>query len=244
MEALIEAGRVTVNGRTAQLGISVTGEDVIHVDGQPLKSRNLFRQSTRVLCYYKPPGVICSRRDVAGRPRVFDQIPELKEGRWLNIGRLDVNSSGLLLFTNNGELAHRLLHPSHLIEREYAVRVLGAVDAAMLKRLKAGVMLDDGSARFVGVKAGGGRGANRWYTIRLTEGRHREVRRLWASQGITVSRLIRVRFGPILLPKARRRGEVWELDWHEVRRLCESAGMHWSEEDEMQKGGNGARLSR
>ena len=225
MEALIEAGRVSVNGLTAQLGTCVDQGDTIQLDGEALKTRDLFRQSTRVLCYYKPPGVICSRRDVMGRPTVFDEIPQLKDGRWISIGRLDINSSGLLMFTNNGELAHRLLHPSNAIEREYAVRVLGEVHARHIERLQKGVLLDDGMARFSRVKTGGGRGANRWYYVTLAEGRKREIRRLWESQGFTVSRLIRVRFGPVALPKSRRFGEVWELDKRKVRVLRETVGL-------------------
>ncbi|MFP5344621.1 MAG: pseudouridine synthase, partial [Gammaproteobacteria bacterium] len=156
---------------------------------------------------------------------VFDKLPPLRKGRWIMVGRLDINSSGLLLFTTDGELANRLMHPSHELEREYAVRVLGAVDKAMLRRLQQGVTLDDGPAHFDSIVDAGGEGANRWYHVTLREGRKREVRRLWESQGVKVSRLTRVRFGPITLPRGLHRGQHKELDEEQLALLLQSVGL-------------------
>ena len=174
----------------------------------------------RVLIYLKPVGEVSTRKDPEGRPTVFDIMPSIQEGRWVNVGRLDINTSGLLLFTNDGELANRLMHPSSMIEREYAVRVLSNVDAKMTERLVNGVELEDGKARFEDIVDVGGEGKNRWFHVVVVEGRHRLVRRLWESQeGVKVSRLIRVRFGPIVLPKSLPRGSFRDLEPSEIQAL-------------------------
>lgn len=220
IEAWIEAGRVQVNDHVARLGERVGAADQLRLDGRLIPTRRLAAApACRVIAYYKPAGVICSRRDEAGRPTVYERLPPLRAGRWVGIGRLDLNTSGLLLFSNDGGLANRLMHPSGGIEREYAVRVLGEVDGAMLERLRAGVELADGRARFERITARGGSGSNRWFQVVLREGRKHEVRRLWESQGLTVSRLIRVRFGSVELPRERRQGDWWELGAEEVERL-------------------------
>ncbi len=191
IEDWIRQGRITVNGVVAQLGNQVNGAEKIQIDGRPIQVRP-FGQRRRVLAYYKPVGEVTSRHDPEGRPTIFEHLPLLRDSRWVAVGRLDLNTQGLLLLTNDGELANRLMHPSSQIEREYAVRVLGEVPLEMLKRLREGVALEDGVARFDEIREAGGEGANHWYHVILREGRHREVRRLWESQGVTVSRLTRV----------------------------------------------------
>lgn len=197
IEAMIAAGRITVNGEVAHLGQRIEGNETIKVDGKPVGKQELSQ--TQILVYHKPEGKVCTRSDESGRPTVFEDLPPCSEGRWVMVGRLDLNTTGLLLFTNDGELAHQLMHPSQGLEREYAVRVFGQVDDAMLERLKKGVQLDDGYSRFESIQEAGGEGANRWYRVILKRGRNREVKRLWESQGITVSRLIRIRYGTIHL---------------------------------------------
>ena len=177
-----------------------------------------------MLIYNKPEGEVCTRADPQGRNTVFDALPRIREGRWINIGRLDINTSGLLLFTNNGELANRLMHPATNIEREYAVRVLGQITPDMTKRLTHGVPLDDGTARFEDIVDAGGDGANHWFYVVVMSGRNRMVRRLWESQGCKVNRLIRVRFGPIFLPKKLRRGEWVELNKPDLELLLRDHG--------------------
>ncbi len=172
-----------------------------------------------MLAYHKPVGEVCTRSDPEGRPTVFNNIPRLKQGRWLSVGRLDINTSGLLLLTNDGDLANRLMHPSSEIEREYAVRVLGKVDREMVDRLKAGVQLEDGMAAFDDIIDAGGEGANHWYHVVLREGRNREVRRLWESQGLAVSRLTRIRYGNIMLSRRIKKGKWQELSLAEVNSL-------------------------
>jgi len=180
-----------------------------------------IRPPQQVLCYHKPVGEVCTRQDPEGRTTVFKRLPPPEQGRWISIGRLDLNTAGLLLLTTDGDLAHRLMHPSYTIEREYAVRILGAVNDEMLKRLRDGVLLDDGKASFKRIVEAGGRGANHWYHVMLSEGRKHEVRRLWESQGVVVSRLIRIRFGPILLPPGLRRGHFVELDVKDQQALSQ-----------------------
>jgi 23S rRNA pseudouridine2605 synthase len=224
IEDWIRAGRITVNGEVARLGAQVSGTEAIRVDGKPVSLRTRAFER-RVLAYYKPVGEVTSRHDPEGKPTVFQQLPALKEGRWIAVGRLDVNTQGLLLLTNDGELANRLMHPSSQVEREYAVRVLGEVGPAVLERLQQGVLLEDGMAHFDAILDAGGSGANRWYHVVLHEGRNREVRRLWESQGVLVSRLLRVRYGPISLRPGLHPGQWEELDEAQIERLLKAVGM-------------------
>lgn len=225
METWITEGRIRVNRRTAQLGDRVSEEDDIQVNGRRLSEQRRQIRLPRIICYHKPAGEVCTRQDPEGRPTVFRSLPRLSTGRWINIGRLDVNTSGLLLFTTDGELANRLMHPSYGLEREYAVRVLGTVSEDMLQRLLKGVELEDGEARFESIVEAGGEGANHWYHVVLKEGRKREVRRLWESQGIQVSRLIRIRFGNISLPPTLRTGRTQGLTVSEVKGIMQEVGM-------------------
>lgn len=225
IEDWIREGRITVNGVPAQLGVSVNGAEQIEIDGRRIQVR-AFGQQRRVLAYYKPVGEVASRQDPEGRPTIFERLPPLRDGRWIVVGRLDLTTQGLLLLTNDGELANRLMHPSSQIEREYAVRVLGEVTPEMLKRLQEGVLLEDGLARFDEIRDVGGEGANHWYHVILREGRNREVRRLWAAQGVSVSRLTRVRFGPITLRRGLPPGHWDELDERQVAELLEAVGLH------------------
>lgn len=225
IEQWIREGRVRVNGRQATLGDRIGADDRVRIDGREVALRRKTPPATRVLAYYKPAGEVCSRRDEKGRRTVFDSLPRLKTGRWINIGRLDINSIGLLLFTNNGELANRLMHPARQVEREYAVRVLGEAAPEQLQRLLDGVKLRDGTARFSDIVDSGGRGSNHWYHVVIMEGKNREVRRLWESQGMTVSRLMRVRYGPYILPRKKRPGQFWDLEEAEVKALMEEAGL-------------------
>ncbi|MEI6412944.1 MAG: pseudouridine synthase [Pseudomonadota bacterium] len=215
IEAWIVAGRVTVNGRLAQLGDRVNDTDRLAVDGRRLQIQHLEPRERRVLLYHKPEGEVVTRLDPSGRPTVFEHLPFPQGGRWVTVGRLDLNTAGLLLFTNDGELAHRLMHPSYELSREYAVRVWGDVEPAQIARLLDGIDLEDGPARFETIQAAGGTGVNHWYHVSLREGRHHEVRRLWEAVGVSVSRLIRVRYGPILLGRLRA-GQWRELDPDEI----------------------------
>ena len=224
LERWIEEGRVSVDGVRARLGQRAAPGQVIRVDGRVVATR-ARRMHRRVLVYHKPEGEVCTRRDPAGRPTVFDRLPRLRQGRWVAVGRLDINSAGLLLFTTDGELANRLMHPARGLEREYAVRVHGPVDEDALARLRTGVTLDDGPARFESIRAGGGRGTNRWYTAVLKEGRKREVRKLWEAVGARVTRLLRVRYGPIALPRGLRAGQWEELGPAAVGALAAAAGL-------------------
>ena len=219
MERWISAGRVAVNGQVATLGDRISESDTVKVDGEDVNLIFDRQAQRRVLVYNKPVGEICTRHDPEGRPTVFRHLPPLKEGRWIAIGRLDINTSGLLLFTTDGELANALMHPSAQIDREYAVRVLGNVDDDMLGRLKEGVLLEDGMARFTDVQFFDGEGANKWYHCVVMEGRNREVRRLWESQEVQVNRLKRVRFGPIFLPSEVKSGMWKEMPIKEVNSL-------------------------
>jgi len=223
MERWIEEGRVAVNGAVAQLGDRVGGRDRVTVDGRELAPP--AAQEVRCILYHKPPGEMCSRRDPEGRRTVFERLPRLKSGRWISIGRLDFNTSGLLLFTTDGELANALMHPSSAIEREYMVRVMGDVREDMLQRMLEGVMLEDGPARFTDIQEGGGDGVNRWFYVVLMEGRNREVRRLWESQGLTVSRLKRVRYGDVFIPSRVKQGQWAEMDRSEVASLYRLANL-------------------
>ena len=226
IEQWIADGRVLVNSRVAKLGARVDALDAITVDGRPLKQEAETYLQRRVLIYNKPEGEVCTRRDPEGRPTVFDRLPRPHTGRWINIGRLDINTTGLLMFTTDGELANRLMHPSYQMDREYAVRVRGEVTDEMIDNLKRGVMLEDGPAKFTDVQAApGGEGFNRWFHCVVMEGRNREVRRLWESQDVVVSRLKRVRFGPVFLTSELSVGRWREMGQAEVDILSKEVGL-------------------
>ena len=226
VEAWISEGRIKVNAKVATLGQRVDLHDAITVDGKVIKREEASETVRRVIIYNKPDGEICTRDDPEGRPTVFDRLPRPREGRWINVGRLDINTTGLLMFTTDGELANRLMHPSFEMDREYAVRVRGEVDDDMLLRLKNGVILEDGPARFTDIQqAPGGEGFNHWYHCVVMEGRNREVRRLWESQGLVVSRLKRVRFGPVFLNSDLPMGRWRELTQIEVDTLSAEVGL-------------------
>lgn len=226
VESWIGEGRVKVNGVVATLGQRVGSADAIALDGRLLKREAAAETTRRVLIYNKPEGEICTRNDPEGRPTIFDRLPRLKDGRWINIGRLDINTTGLLLFTTDGELANRLMHPSFEMDREYAVRVRGEVTEEMLETLKNGVMLEDGPARFTDIKeAPGGEGLNHWFHCVVMEGRNREVRRLWETQGVVVSRLKRVRFGPVFMTADLSMGRWREMSQGEVDILSREVGL-------------------
>ncbi len=218
MEELIAGGQVTVNGQVAIIGQRVGVNDRIKVGSRLIKMAET-EESPEVLLYHKPEGEIVSNEDPQGRTTVFDRLPKAKRGKWLAIGRLDFNTSGLLIFTTSGDLANRLMHPRFGVDREYAVRVLGNVTESALSRLRGGVVLEDGEARFETLEEEGGDGANRWFRVQLREGRNRVVRRLFESQGLTVSRLMRVRFGMVVLPPQLKRGQVLRLNERDVSSL-------------------------
>lgn len=224
MERWIEQGRLTIDGQPAKIGDRVRSGQRLCIDGRPLPQATLSPKQ-RVLIYHKPEGELTTRSDPEGRATVFNNLPPIRQGRWIAIGRLDLNSSGLLLFTTDGELAHRLMHPSAEIEREYAVRILGEVAPEAIERLTKGVMLEDGPASFASVVDAGGTGANHWYHVVIREGRNREVRRMWEAVGATVSRLIRVRYGPIALPRMLRPGRSAYLEREELESLYAAAGL-------------------
>ena len=223
MERWIEEGRVTVDGSVATLGDRIRSSQVLRLDGKPLEMDDVAQ--VRVLLYHKPVREVCTRDDPEGRKTVFERLPKLKSGRWISVGRLDFNTSGVLLFTTDGALANALMHPSNGIEREYLVRVMGRVDESMLERLKHGIELDDGAARFSDIQEGGGDGINSFFYVVLMEGRNREVRRLWESQGTTVSRLKRVRFGEVFLPSKLKKGQWLELPQRDVDVIYQMAGL-------------------
>lgn len=218
IENWIKEGRIEVNGRVAHIGLRVTGKEVIKIDGKRIHVSSV-PEKLRLIMYHKPVGEICTRHDPKNRPTVFSALPKLEQGRWISVGRLDINTSGLILFTNNGEFANRLMHPSSKIEREYAVRVMGEIDENILKRLTHGIELEDGKARFEHIIESGGKGMNQWFHVVVVEGRNRLVRRLWESQNLKVSRLMRVRFGPIFLEKNLRPGEWAEVPDHLIKKL-------------------------
>ena len=216
METIIGQGRVSVDGKTAFLGDRINGTEQIRIDGHQIKLTTQEEDICRVLMYNKPEGEMCTRKDPEGRPTVFDRLPPLEVGRWVAVGRLDINTSGMLLFTTDGELANRLMHPSQKVEREYAVRVFGEINEAMLQTLRTGVKLEDGPARFQKITYRGGEGRNHWFHVVLSEGRNREVRRLWESQEVQVSRLIRVRYGDMEMKRQLPLGGWTELNLNEV----------------------------
>ncbi len=225
IEEWIKLGRLRINGKSAQLGDRVGPADRLQLDGRLINPFKRVPEERRVILYHKPEGEVTTRSDPEGRPTIFHRLPRPRGGRWITVGRLDINTSGLLLLTTDGELAHRLMHPSREVEREYAVRVLGAVSPATLTQLTEGVELDDGPARFLSVLDAGGEGANHWYHVVLQEGRNREVRRLWEAVGHRVSRLTRVRYGPVALDRKVRPGHWRDLTPAEMKLLVESAGM-------------------
>ena len=225
LETWIAEGRVTVDGKPAVIGQKVTGREAIRVDGRPVSRAPAVALPERTLVYHKPIGEICTRSDPEGRPTVYENLPRLRGQRWISVGRLDVQTSGLLIFTTDGELASRLMHPGAGLEREYAVRVQGELSAEELARLTQGIPLDDGLARFDQVEFTGGEGQNRWYRVVLTEGRNRIVRRAVEAAGGRVSRLIRVRFGPLVLPRDLPRGRHRELAGEPLLELYRAAGM-------------------
>ena len=225
IERWIREGRISINQQPAKLGDRIDLTAKIFIDGKPIPLLPTSDFKRRILIYHKPEGEICARSDPERRPTVFEHLPPLRGQRWIMIGRLDINTLGLLIFTNDGELAHRLSHPSYEIEREYAVRVIGKVDEKILQRLRKGVKLEGGMAAFTHIEERGGSGANHWYHVVLKEGRNREVRRLWESQGVSVSRLLRVRFGNVSLPEDLSRGQSRELKTDESQKLARLVGL-------------------
>jgi len=224
IEQWIRDGRVKVDGEIATIGRSVSGNESVEVDGKRTEAPR-GRSKRRVIAYYKPEGELTTRHDPEGRATVFGSLPRLRDGRWVAVGRLDINTQGLLLLTNDGELANRLMHPRYGIEREYAVRVFGPVDEAMIERLKEGVPLDGRPARFDAIWDAGGEGSNHWYHAVIREGRRREVRRLWESQGLRVSRLVRVRYGGFSLRRGLRMGRWDEVEGADLDALLASVDM-------------------
>lgn len=225
LEGWISEGRVRVNGQLAKLGDRVLPSDRISVDGEAVKRRGPRQSRVRVLAYHKPEGEMVTRRDPGGRPTIFQRLPGIRDGRWITVGRLDLNTAGLLLVTNHGELANRLMHPSRQVEREYAVRIHGDIPDGALEALVQGVALEDGQARFEEIVESGGSGANRWFHVLLLEGRNREVRRLWEAVGCEVSRLKRVRFGNVILGARPLPGQWRELTGEELDELLAIAGL-------------------
>ena len=223
MEKLITEGRIAVNNEPAHVGQRVQYGDQIKVDGKPIRIR-IDPPPARVIAYHKPAGEIVSHDDPQNRPSVFRKLPRLQNGKWQSVGRLDLNTEGLLLFTSSGELANQLMHPRFGLEREYAVRVLGALSKDEKQKLLDGVMLDDGPAQFGSIEDGGGEGSNCWYRVTISEGRNREVRRMMEAVGHAVSRLIRIRYGAMVLPHGLRRGAWLELDEADIRALMRAAG--------------------
>lgn len=224
MEELIASGRVTVNGKVATVGQGVTEHDVVRLDSRPLRLP-FEAELPQVLIYHKPEGEIVSQDDPEGRASVFDKLPKIKHGKWIAIGRLDMNTSGLLIFTTSGELANHFMHPRYEVEREYAVRIFGELTEGQMAQLKEGIELEDGPANFDSITPQGGEGANHWYQVILREGRNREVRRLFEAFQLPVSRLMRVRFGPVNLPPRVKRGQMLKLEQKEVVGLLEWAGL-------------------
>ena len=222
MEQLILQGRISVNAEPAHIGQRIQFGDSVKINGKPVRVR-IDPPPPRVIAYHKPAGEVVTHDDPQNRPTVFRRLPKLFQGKWQSVGRLDLNTEGLLLLTSSGELANRLMHPRFGLEREYAVRVLGALSIEEKKRLLEGVTLDDGQAQFTSLEAGGGEGANCWYKVTLSEGRNREVRRMFEAVGHAVSRLIRIRYGAVVLPRGLKRGAFVELDVPDIQALTNAA---------------------
>ncbi len=246
MEEMIIAGRVSVNGQPAHIGQRVMPNDQVRVNGKPLQRRPAGGRLPRVLLYHKPSGEIVTQDDPGERPTVFEKLPKVSGGRWVAVGRLDLNTEGLILFTTSGELANRLMHPRYEVEREYAVRVIGELTESQRQQLLDGVQLEDGPAKFSKVDDAGGQGLNHWYRVALSEGRNREVRRIFESIGLTVSRLIRIRFGAIQLPRTLSRGRFYELapEWvqawvHDLGIAIEEVRSRGTGQPQSGKGGRG-----
>ncbi|GAB3189063.1 hypothetical protein GCM10027292_19490 [Hydrogenophaga aquatica] len=243
MEQMILEGRISVNGEPAHIGQRIQYGDSVKVNGKPIRVR-IAPPPPRVLAYHKPTGEVVTHDDPQNRPTVFRRLPKLHNGKWQSVGRLDLNTEGLLLFTNSGELANKLMHPRFGLQREYAVRVLGALSNEEKQRLLDGVNLDDGVAQFQSIEDGGGDGANCWYRVTIAEGRNREVRRMFEAVGHAVSRLIRIRYGAVVLPRGLRRGAWLELDHRDIERLTQAAGMARPAEEQGQRRGQPPRRNR
>ena len=206
VETWVILGRVSCNGKISILGDKIRVSDVIKLDGKALSSGELWKYPQQILLYNKPVGELCTRKDPDGRRIIYQSLPAPDHGRWVSVGRLDINTSGLIIHTTDGKLANTLMHPSNVVDREYAVRILGEVTTETLYNLVNGVSLDDGQASFLDVRRSGGKGANSWFHVVIQEGRNRVIRRLWESQGVQVSRLMRVRYGPVINPSKLRIG--------------------------------------
>lgn len=229
IETWISEGKISLNGNPAQIGDQVKAGDKIMFNGRRIIVKDAQQSLPRVIVYNKPEGELCTHKDPEGRPTIFERLPKLKQGRWIMVGRLDINTSGLILLTDNGELANRLMHPSQQIEREYAVRTLGAATSEMLYRVTHGVELEDGPARFEDVVDSDPQATatNHWYHVVIMEGRNREVRRIWEAVGLRVSRLKRVRYGPVMLSKNHRQGQSKELSDRKTIELCDMVGLKY-----------------
>ena len=225
IERWITEGKIRVNEKPSTLGDRIVPGDLVKVNGRRVDLEKFAEQVPRVLVYYKPTGEVVTRRDPEGRPVIFTQLPKLTVGRWITVGRLDINTQGLLLVTNHGELAHRLMHPSTEIIREYAVRVFGKVTDEVLERLKNGVDLEDGLAHFDSIEFAGGEVINTWYKVTVTEGRNRLIRRLWESQELVVNRLMRIRYGPVFLPEKLKARLFYELNDKELQVLFDHVNL-------------------
>ncbi len=230
LEQMIKDGQITVNGEQAKLGDKIEMGDTIRLQGgKPLSPKRLWQQPQQVMLYNKPVGEVCTRNDPEGRRTIFQALPSPEEGRWVSVGRLDINTSGLIILTTDGELANKLMHPSNEMDREYAVRILGDVTSEMMQNLRDGVELEDGKAHFADIQEAGGEGANHWYHVVIQEGRNRAVRRLWESQGVQVSRLMRVRYGTVIIPKQLKMGKWSMLEGKDLERLYESVDLQANE---------------
>lgn len=225
VETWIKEGKVSRNGEIASLGDQVEVGDNMKLDGKALSAKRLWQQPQQVLLYNKPVGEVCTRKDPEGRRTIFEALPTPEQGRWVSVGRLDINTSGLIILTTDGELANTLMHPSNEMDREYAVRILGEVTGEMLQNLRDGVELEDGKAHFADVQRSGGEGANSWFHVVIQEGRNREVRRLWESQGVQVSRLMRVRYGPVIIPNKLKMGHWMMMEGYDLETLYEDVGL-------------------
>lgn len=235
IERWVTAGDITVNGVIATSGQAISETDKVTLRGKVLKLASKLKARPQVLLYHKQMGEICSLNDPEGRPTVFDNLPKINSGRWIQVGRLDINTDGLLLFTTDGELANRLMHPSYEVERIYASRILGNVTEEIIERLQEGVMLEDGKAKFTNITFDGGGGANKWFHVTLKEGKNREVRRLWESQDLIVSRLRRISYAKIPLKRSLRAGEFEDLDIKIMRKLYEKVGLDLDEDNFLSK---------